>query len=239
MLTTPWVLRLACMNSIITIKYSSPHYPSRLLDLPDAPKEIYCLGNLAMLSLPTIAIVGSRRASHEGINNALMFSESIVNKGFCVISGLAEGIDSAAHRGALNARPLLSTIAICGTGLDRCYPAKNASLFKTIASQGLLISEYPPGSVIKPHFFRQRNRLIAALSLGVLIVEGALRSGSLTTANYANELGREVFAIPNSIHKENSAGCLHLIKEGAKLTCKPSDIFDEIKLIPARNSLKI
>ena len=218
------------MSSIITIKQSSPHYPRRFLDLPDAPQEIYCLGNLAMLSLPAIAVVGSRKASQEGVNNALNFAESIVKKGFCVVSGLAEGIDSAAHQGALNGRPLLSTIAICGTGLDRCYPSKNASLFKTIGTQGLLISEYPPGSIIKPHFFRQRNRLIAAISWGVLIVEGALKSGSLTTANYANELGREVFAIPNSIHKENSAGCLHLIKEGAKLTSKPSDIFDELKL---------
>jgi DNA processing protein len=230
-----WVLRLARMNSIITIKHSSPHYPRRFLDLPDAPKEIYCRGNLAMLSLPTVAIVGSRKASQEGINNALMFSESIVNKGFCVISGLAEGIDTAAHVGALKARPLLSTIAICGTGLDRCYPPKNLPLFETIGNQGLLISEYPPGSIIKPHFFRQRNRLIAAMSLGVLIVEGALKSGSLTTANYANELGREVFAIPNSIHKQNSAGCLHLIKEGAKLTCQPSDIFDELKPVQPLN----
>jgi DNA processing protein len=124
---------------------------------------------------------------------------------------------------------LLSTIAVCGTSLDRCYPSKNQPLFKVIAKQGLLISEYPPGSVTKPHFFRQRNRLIAALSLGILVVEAAIRSGSLTTAKYANDLGREVFAIPNSIHRAQSLGCHQLIKEGAKLVGRPGDIFEELR----------
>ena len=217
------------MNSIIALKQSHPYYPSRLLDLPDAPQEIYCLGNLEALKIPSLGIVGSRQASKEGVATASYFASATVDQGLLVISGLAEGVDSAAHLGALQARPLLSTIAVCGTGLDRCYPRKNQPLFKTIARQGLLISEYPPGCIIKPHFFKQRNRLIAALSLGILVVEAALRSGSLTTAKYANDLGREVFAIPNSIHQTQSLGCHQLIKEGAKLVERPEDIFEEFR----------
>jgi DNA processing protein len=217
------------MNSIITVKQSCPYYPSRLLDLPDAPQEIYCLGNLEALKIPSLGIVGSRKATKEGLATATYFANAIVDQGLLVISGLAEGIDSAAHLGAMRARPLLSTIAVCGTSLDRCYPRKNQHLFKTIARQGLLISEYPPGSTIKPHFFRQRNRLIAALSLGVLVVEAVIRSGSLTTAKYANDLGREVFAIPNSIHQPQATGCHQLIKEGAKLVGDPADIFEELR----------
>ena len=217
------------MNSIITVKQSHPYYPRRLLDLPDAPQEIYCLGNLEALKIPSLGIVGSRQASQDGRVTASYFANAAVAHGLLVISGLAEGIDSAAHLGALRARPLLSTIAICGTSLDKCYPSKNRPLFKAIARQGLLISEYPPGSITKPHFFRQRNRLIAALSLGILVVEAALRSGSLTTAKYANDLGREVFAIPNSIHQAQSLGCHQLIKEGAKLVGRPEDIFEELR----------
>jgi DNA processing protein len=217
------------MSSIIAVKQSHPYYPSRLLDLPDAPQEIYCLGNLEALKIPSLGIVGSRQASKEGVATASYFASAMVDQGLLIISGLAEGIDSAAHLGALQARPLLSTIAVCGTSLDRCYPRKNQDLFKTIARQGLLISEYPPGSIIKPHFFRQRNRLIAALSLGILVVEAAIRSGSLTTAKYANDLGREVFAIPNSIHQPQAMGCHQLIKEGAKLVGGPADIFEELR----------
>jgi DNA processing protein len=217
------------MNSIITVKQSHPYYPRRLLDLPDAPQEIYCLGNLEALKIPSLGIVGSRQASQDGRVTASYFANAAVAHGLLVISGLAEGIDSAAHLGALRARPLLSTIAICGTSLDKCYPSKNRPLFRAIARQGLLISEYPPGSITKPHFFRQRNRLIAALSLGILVVEAALRSGSITTAKYANDLGREVFAVPNSIHQAQSLGCHQLIKEGAKLVGRPEDIFEELR----------
>jgi len=217
------------MSSIITVKQSHPYYPSRLLDLPDAPQQIYCLGNLEALEIPSLGIVGSRQASKEGMTTASYFANTVVDHGLLVISGLAEGIDSAAHLGALQARPLLSTIAVCGTSLDQCYPSKNRPLFKAIARQGLLISEYPPGSITKPHFFRQRNRLIAALSLGILVVEAAVRSGSMTTAKYANDLGREVFAIPNSIHQAQSLGCHQLIREGAKLVGQPGDIFEELR----------
>ena len=217
------------MNSIITVKQSHPHYPRRLLDLPDAPQEIYCLGNLEALQMPGLGIVGSRQASKEGVATAAYFAKVVVKQGLMVISGLAEGIDSAAHQGALQAQAQLSTIAICGTALDRCYPSKNQALFEIIARQGLLISEYPPGTITKPHFFRQRNRLIAALSLGVLVVEATLRSGSLISAKYANDLGREVFAIPHSIHQPQAMGCHQLIKEGAKLVGRPEDIFEELR----------
>jgi len=141
------------MSSIITVKQSHPYYPSRLLDLPDAPQQIYCLGNLEALKIPSLGIVGSRQASKEGMTTASYFANTLVDHGLLVISGLAEGIDSAAHLGALQARPLLSTIAVCGTSLDQCYPSKNQPLFKAIAEQGLLISEYPPGSITKPHVF--------------------------------------------------------------------------------------
>lgn len=197
--------------------------------MPDAPQEIYCLGSLEALKKPGLGIVGSRQASQEGVATASYFAKTVVEQGLIVVSGLAEGIDSAAHQGALQAQAQLSTIAVCGTSLDRCYPSKNRSLFEIIARQGLLISEYPPGTVIKPHFFRQRNRLIAALSLGVLVVEAALKSGSLISAKFANDLGREVFAIPGSIQKPQAMGCHQLIKEGAKLVGRPEDIFEELR----------
>ncbi|MEY2706929.1 MAG: hypothetical protein RI905_680 [Pseudomonadota bacterium] len=216
------------MHSIISINQKHPYYPSRLLDLSDAPKEIYCLGNLRALKMASIAVVGSRKASNQGLKYAQFFSQSLANKGFCIVSGLAEGIDSAAHLGALESSHPIPTIAICGTSLDKCYPTKNRALFEKIGQKGLLISEYPVGTSTKPFFFPQRNRLIAALSLGTLVVEAAIKSGSLITAKCANELGREVFAIPNSISRLSSAGCHQLIKDGAKLTEKPSDIFDEL-----------
>lgn len=197
--------------------------------MPDAPQEIYCLGSLEALKIPGLGIVGSRQASQEGVATASYFAKTVVEQGLIVVSGLAEGIDSAAHQGALQAQAQLSTIAVCGTSLDRCYPSKNRSLFEIIARQGLLISEFPPGTVIKPHFFRQRNRLIAALSLGVLVVEAALKSGSLISAKFANDLGREVFAIPGSIQKPQAMGCHQLIKEGAKLVGRPEDIFEELR----------
>lgn len=197
--------------------------------MPDAPQEIYCLGSLEALKIPGLGIVGSRQASQEGVATASYFAKTVVEQGLIVVSGLAEGIDSAAHQGALQAQAQLSTIAVCGTSLDRCYPSKNRSLFEIIARQGLLISEYPPGTVIKPHFFRQRNRLIAALSLGILVVEAALKSGSLISAKFANDLGREVFAIPGSIQKPQAMGCHQLIKEGAKLVGRPEDIFEELR----------
>jgi DNA processing protein len=216
------------MLPIISINQSNPYYPRRLLDLQDAPSKIFCIGNLEALKLPSLAIVGSRKASTQGLRHAHSFSKALANMGLCIVSGLAEGIDAAAHCGALDSSLQPGTIAICGTSLDRCYPHKNRALFQKIAENGLLISEYPLGTITQPYHFPQRNRLIAALSLGTLVVEAATKSGSLISARLANDLGREVFAIPNTIGRICSAGCHQLIREGAKLCEKPQDIADEL-----------
>ena len=216
------------MTSIIAINQSSPYYPRRLLDLQDPPLEIFCRGHLEALRLPSLAIVGSRKASQQGLRHAHDFGKSLVHMGICVVSGMAEGIDTASHLGALSSELDYCTIAVCGTSLDRCYPIKNRGLSEKIAENGLLISEYPIGTITKPYHFPQRNRLIAALSLGTLVVEATQKSGSLITARIANELGREVFAIPNGIGKVCSSGCHQLIREGAKLTERPSDIAEEL-----------
>ena len=140
------------MPSIISINQKHPYYPSRLLDLSDAPKEIYCLGNIKALKIPSIAIVGSRKASNHGLKYARIFARALANQGFCVVSGLAEGIDSAAHMGALESSHTIPTIAVCGTSLDKCYPTKNRTLFEKINQIGLLISEYPPGTDVAVTF---------------------------------------------------------------------------------------
>ena len=217
------------MPSIITINQLSPYYPRRLLDLADAPKQIYCLGQLETLSKVGLAIVGSRKASGQGLKQAFRFSQELSKEGFCIISGLAEGIDAAAHLGALSADILYPTIAICGAGLDICYPKHHQALFDQIAQKGLLLSEYPLGTGVKPFHFPKRNRLIAALSIGTLVVEATIKSGSLISAKQAAELGREVFAIPRSIEEKGSEGCHYLIKDGAKLTQNTADILDELK----------
>jgi DNA processing protein len=216
------------MTSIISINQSSPYYPRRLLDLQDPPIEIFCKGRLEALQLPSLAIVGSRKASQQGLRHAYDFAKSLANVGVCIVSGLAEGIDAAAHLGALGSDLKHPTIAVCGTSLDRCYPIKNRALCQTIAEKSLLISEYPIGTITKPYHFPQRNRLIAALSLGTLVVEANQKSGSLITARFANDLGREVFAIPNTIGRIYGSGCHQLIKEGAKLTERPADITEEL-----------
>jgi DNA processing protein len=217
------------MPSIIAINQRHPYYPRRLLDLSDPPKEIYCLGDLRTLNNYSFAVVGSRKASQLGLRQAHYFSKTLALKGFCIVSGLAEGIDSAAHRGALNSKLEHPTIAVCGTGLDICYPKHNQHLFNEILQNGLLLSEYPPGSPIKPFHFPRRNRLIAALSIGTLVVEATIKSGSLISAKQAANLGREVFAIPRSIEEEGGQGCHYLIQQGAKLTQNISDILDELK----------
>ena len=217
------------MPSIITINQFSPHYPRRLLDLVDAPKQIYCIGQLETLNKLGLAIVGSRKASLEGIKQSHRFAKALSLEGFCIISGLAQGIDAAAHRGALESGTKHPTIAICGSGLDTCYPRHHQPLFDEIAQKGLLLSEYPPGTGVKPFHFPKRNRLIAALSVGTLVVEATIKSGSLISARQAANLGREVFAIPRSIEEQGSEGCHHLIKDGAKLTQHISDILDELQ----------
>ena len=220
------------MPSIITINQSNPYYPSRLLDLADAPKEIYGLGHLEALNKLGLAIVGSRKASQLGLKQSFRFAQELSAQGLCIISGLATGIDTAAHYGALSSGIALPTIAICGAGLDTCYPKHNQALFNEIAQKGLLLSEYPLGTPIKPFHFPKRNRLIAALSIGTLIVEATVKSGSLISAKQAANLGREVFAIPRSIEEKGGEGCHYLIKNGAKLTENIDDILDEFMPYP-------
>lgn len=213
---------------IIQIKQNDPNYPICLLDLYDPPNSLYIYGDIRLLNLPMIAIVGSRAASPEGIKNARYFAQALAAEGYLIISGLARGIDGAAHLGALGPKKDLPTLAVCGTGLDIVYPREHLALAQTISSSGLLISEFAPGLGPKPWHFPRRNRIIAALSLGILVVEAAERSGSLITARLGCELGREIFAIPGSIHNPLSRGCHELLQQGAKLVQSPIDILEEL-----------
>lgn len=201
-------------------------YPARLREIDSAPAALFCLGDPALLSMPQLAIVGSRNATPPGIAIAEDFARTLSGRGLVVTSGLASGIDGAAHRGALTASGL--TVAVCATGLDRVYPAGHRKLAHQIAARGLLVSEFAPGVKPRPEFFPRRNRIIAGLSLGVLVVEAALESGSLITARFAAEQGREVFAIPGSIHNPFARGCHRLIRGGAKLVETVDDIIEEL-----------
>ncbi|MEY3762736.1 MAG: hypothetical protein RL281_1341 [Pseudomonadota bacterium] len=220
-------------------------YPSSLLLTPDPPCLLYVLGqtqHLHLLSPPThqapraIAVVGSRNPTPQGRLNAHDFAVHLAQAGLTVVSGLALGVDTAAHQGALKGgspHHSLHTVAVVGTGLDRVYPHQNHALALKIAAHGLLISEYPLNTPPLTSNFPQRNRLIAGLSQGCLVVEAAARSGSLITAKQALDLGKEVFAIPGSIHTTVSKGCHDLIKQGAKLVDCAQDILEELKDLPA------
>ena len=203
-------------------------YPQKLLEISNPPAMLYALGNLHWLNHPSIAMVGSRSATPQGEKNAENFAQSLCDGGLCVVSGMALGIDGAAHRGALKSNG--ATIAVVGTGLDIVYPARHRDLAHKIAERGLIISEFPLGTPSKAQNFPRRNRLISGLSLGCLVVEANVDSGSLITARLAAEQGREVFAIPGSIHSAVSKGCHLLIKQGAKLVESTSDILEEINM---------
>jgi DNA processing protein len=211
-------------NTIITL--GDPAYPPSLLETPDPPTLLYVKGRLELLNRPAIAIVGARSATPQGIANAENFAEAFARAGLTVISGLALGIDAAAHRGALAGAG--GTVAVIGTGIDRIYPARNAALARQIAEQGVLISEFPLGMPPLAHNFPRRNRIISGLSRGVLVVEAAVGSGSLITARQAAEQGREVLAIPGSIHSPLARGCHQLIKQGAKLVESAADVLEEL-----------
>ena len=204
-----------------------PLYPPLLLNSADPPLLLYAQGRIELLRSDAIAVVGSRNPTPQGTDNARAFSEHLSNAGLTVVSGLALGIDSAAHEGALEGSA--STIAVVGTGLDRVYPRRNLALAHRIARQGLILSEFPLGSPPLPQHFPMRNRIIAGLAHGTLVVEAALQSGSLSTARLTVESSREVFAIPGSIHSPNSRGCHALIKQGAKLVESAQDILEEIR----------
>ena len=209
-------------------------YPKKLLEISNPPVVLYAIGNLHWLNHPAIAMVGSRSATPQGEKNAEDFAMSLCNHGLCVVSGMALGIDGAAHRGALKANG--ATIAVVGTGLDIVYPARHRDLAHKIAERGLIISEFPLGTPSKAQNFPRRNRLISGLSLGCLVVEANIESGSLITARLATEQGREVFAIPGSIHSPVSKGCHQLIKQGAKLVETTEDILEELKNLMSINS---
>lgn len=210
-------------NHILTLADAS--YPQALLDTADPPTVLYVKGDLSALARPALAIVGSRNATAQGIENARAFAATLAGGGLSIVSGLALGIDAAAHAGAIEGGG--TTVAVIGTGADRMYPARNKALAQQIVAHGAIVSEFPLGTPAAAHNFPRRNRIISGLAQGVLVVEAAPGSGSLITARMANEQGREVFAIPGSIHSPLSRGCHQLIREGAKLVECAEDILEE------------
>ena len=206
--------------------WSDPDYPPLLREIPDPPVMLYIAGNRQLLSRPQLAIIGSRNPTPMGRENANAFARSLARAGLVVTSGMALGIDGAAHRGALESDG--KTIAVTGTGLDRVYPARHRELAHEIVEHGALVSEFPLGTPPLPENFPVRNRIISGLSLGTLVVEAALQSGSLITARLAAEQGREVFAIPGSIHSPQARGCHALIRQGAKLVESAQDVLEEL-----------
>jgi DNA processing protein len=213
-------------NAILTLADAA--YPRQLLETADPPTILYVKGRIELLDTPAIAIVGSRNATAQGVANAEAFAATLSDAGFTIVSGLALGIDAAAHRGGLRGKS--STIAVIGTGIDRIYPARNKALAHEIAERGAIVSEFPLGTAALKENFPRRNRIISGLARGCLVVEAAERSGSLITARLAGEQGRDVFAIPGSIHSPLSKGCHQLIKQGAKLVDEVNDILDELGL---------
>lgn len=211
-------------NHFLTLADS--RYPRALLDISDPPFLLYAKGRIDLLASPSLAIVGSRNATVQGCSNAESFAEALSQSGLAIVSGLALGIDAAAHHGGL--RGAGSTIAVIGTGADIVYPARNRSLAHRIAENGCLLSEYPLGTPAIAANFPRRNRLISGLARGVLVIEAAAQSGSLITARLGAEQGREVFAIPGSIHSPLSRGCHQLIRQGAKLVESARDVLEEL-----------
>jgi DNA processing protein len=222
--TTAWLADSA--NLIITL--ADARYPQGLLQMPDPPPVLYVKGNPALLNAPALAIVGSRNATPQGVALAESFASTLSDAGLTIVSGLALGIDAAAHRGGLAGRS--RSIAVVGTGLDIVYPARNRALAHALAESGALMSEFPLGTGALAGNFPRRNRLISGLARGCLVIEAATQSGSLITARLANEQGREVFAVPGSVHSPLSKGCHLLIKQGAKLVESAQDVLEELNM---------
>lgn len=230
--TLAWLAQAG--NHLITLADNS--YPKALLEIANPPALLYAKGQLDCLNLPCLAMVGSRNATPQGEKNAEDFAENLSRHGLCIVSGMALGIDGAAHRGALKANA--PTIAVVGTGLDIVYPAKHRDLAHRIVNRGLILSEFPLGTPSKAQNFPRRNRIISGLSMGCLVIEANLDSGSLITARQAAEQGREVFAIPGSIHSPVAKGCHQLIKQGAKLVESVEDILSEMQpILPLQPAL--
>jgi DNA processing protein len=225
--TEQW-LQAAPNHALISLADNA--YPRLLLDTADPPPVLFAIGRTELLNRPALAIVGSRNATQQGISNAEAFAAALARAGVTIVSGLALGIDTAAHRGALDADSDSSTIAVVGTGVDAIYPASNRALTQRIRADGLVISEFPLRTPAIAHNFPRRNRIIGGLARGVLVVEAALRSGSLITARLAAESGREVFAVPGSIHSPLAKGCHRLIRDGAKLVESAHDIAEDLGL---------
>ncbi|MFM0323870.1 DNA-processing protein DprA [Caballeronia glebae] len=217
-------------NHVLTLADAA--YPQALLTMPDPPPLLYAKGRLDLLQARAVAIVGSRHATPQGLEDARRFARVLSDAGLAVVSGLALGIDASAHRGALEGAT--GTVSVIGTGADLVYPAAHHTLAHEIARDGAMLSEWPLGTPARSDNFPQRNRLIAGLSGGVLIVEAAMRSGSLITARLANEMGRDVFAMPGSVHAPLSQGCHRLIKQGAKLVETPEEVLEEFGFSPAK-----
>lgn len=211
------------------------HYPKMLREIADPPLALFVIGHLACLNTPQIAMVGSRSPSFSGRDNAYAFAHSLTQAGLTITSGLAVGIDSASHRGTIAANG--NTIAVFGTGIDVIYPSCQRNLAENIIAKGALVSEFPLGTKPLRQLFPQRNRIVSGLSLGTLVVEATTRSGSLITARLAAEQGRDVFAIPGSIHSPTSQGCHQLLRNGAKLVTTTADILEELAhFLPAFTS---
>ena len=215
-------------NHLLTL--ADTDYPALLMEINDPPVMLFLKGRRELLGAPGLAVVGSRNATPGGKQTAELFSGTLSDAGLTIVSGMAMGIDAAAHQGGLAGRG--SSIAVVGTGLDLVYPARNKALAHTLAEKGLILSEFSLGTPALANNFPRRNRIISGLSRGVLVVEAALASGSLITARMAAEQGRDVFAIPGSIHSPFAKGCHHLIKQGAKLVDDASDILLELSLAP-------
>ena len=233
--TEQWLMHQPDTHSHALWTLGDPHYPQALLQLADPPLMIYVAGQTRRTLGNAVAVVGSRNPTPQGEQTAEQFGEALCASGLCVVSGLALGVDGGAHKGALRGGTTKAhwhTVAVVGTGLDRVYPRQHQTLAAQIALNGLLISEYHLGAAPLAHHFPKRNRIIAALGLGTLVVEAALKSGSLITAQMALELNREVLAIPGSIHATQSHGCHALIRQGAKLVQNAQDVLEELQLAP-------
>lgn len=214
------------ISGTVLLPYTDPHYPTLLKQIADPPIALFLRGDRTLLASPQLAIVGSRNPSGEGRRNAEEFAAYLARCGLTITSGMALGIDAASHRGALKSGG--ATLAVWGTGLDKVYPPTHRKLAEEIAAQGLIVTEFAPGTPPLPHNFPRRNRLISGLAVGTLVVEANQSSGSLITARLASEQGREVFAIPGSIHNPLARGCHRLIRAGAKLVESAADILEEL-----------
>jgi DNA processing protein len=235
--TWDWLQQDTAQRALVTL--GDPEYPESLLQIADPPLLLYRLGRPLSQAGACLAMVGSRNPTAQGLQNAQAFARALAGHGLTIVSGLALGVDGAAHEGALEgaAAEAMATIAVVGTGLDRVYPARHRALAHRIAERGAIVSEYPIGTPPLPQNFPRRNRLISGLSLGTLVVEAAVQSGSLITARLAAEQGKEVFAIPGSIHSPQARGCHVLLREGAKLAESAQDVLEELKLAPRAQRL--